>query len=281
LCCVVLCCVVLCCVVLCCVVLCCVVLCGVVLCGVVWCCVVSLVSRAAGAQSAARTEQPDHGEEAEHDGDHGARDPPRLNETCPVSTGGGTRLVRLVREEGRGVSSQYGREEGGGMPGAARRRGSPAGQPGCAARPPCPHCAREPARAPHHTVRRARLGTTGGRPASAPHWTGPPRRPSGGAAPRPAVSACRERAHGAVGDERPARCERAAAEPREPAHAARHGRDDGERAEVPRAYDDGAVRDDPHEREQDRVPAPKDRGPGRGVRLSARAEGGGGGVLRF
>ena len=33
--------------------------------------------------------------------------------TCPVSTGGGTRRVRLVREEGRGVSSQYGRWEGG------------------------------------------------------------------------------------------------------------------------------------------------------------------------
>jgi hypothetical protein len=31
------------------------------------------------------------------------------NETCPVSTGGGTRRVRLVRKEGRGVSSQYGK----------------------------------------------------------------------------------------------------------------------------------------------------------------------------
>ena len=30
-----------------------------------------------------------------------------------LSTGGGTRRVRLVREEGRGVSSQYGREKGG------------------------------------------------------------------------------------------------------------------------------------------------------------------------
>jgi len=39
----------------------------------------------------------------------------RPPETCPISTGGGTRRVRLVREEGRDVSSQYGREgEGGG-----------------------------------------------------------------------------------------------------------------------------------------------------------------------
>jgi len=42
------------------------------------------------------------------------------DETCPVSTGGGTRRVRLVREEGRGVSSQYRREGGGG--GANQRR---------------------------------------------------------------------------------------------------------------------------------------------------------------
>ena len=34
-------------------------------------------------------------------------------ETCPVSTGEGTSRVRLVREEGRDVSSQYGREGGG------------------------------------------------------------------------------------------------------------------------------------------------------------------------
>ena len=33
-----------------------------------------------------------------------------------IPTGGGTRRVRLVREKGRGVSSQYGREGGGGMP---------------------------------------------------------------------------------------------------------------------------------------------------------------------
>ena len=33
----------------------------------------------------------------------------------PVSTGGGTRRVRLVREEGRGVSSQYGRGGGTGL----------------------------------------------------------------------------------------------------------------------------------------------------------------------
>jgi len=36
------------------------------------------------------------------------------DETCPVSTGGGTRRVRSVREEGRGVSTQYGREGEGG-----------------------------------------------------------------------------------------------------------------------------------------------------------------------
>jgi hypothetical protein len=35
------------------------------------------------------------------------------DEACPVSTGGGTRRVQSVREEGRGVSSQYGREGGG------------------------------------------------------------------------------------------------------------------------------------------------------------------------
>ena len=35
-------------------------------------------------------------------------------ETCPVSTGRGTRRVQLVRGEGRDVSSQYGREGGGG-----------------------------------------------------------------------------------------------------------------------------------------------------------------------
>jgi hypothetical protein len=34
---------------------------------------------------------------------HGRRD-----ETCAVSTGGGTRRVQSVREEGRDVSSQYG-----------------------------------------------------------------------------------------------------------------------------------------------------------------------------
>jgi len=38
----------------------------------------------------------------------------QVRETCPVSTGEGTRRVQLVREEGRGVSSQYGREGGGG-----------------------------------------------------------------------------------------------------------------------------------------------------------------------
>jgi len=38
--------------------------------------------------------------------------------TCPVSTGGGTRRVRLVREEGRVVYSQYGREGGARPPGA-------------------------------------------------------------------------------------------------------------------------------------------------------------------
>ena len=189
---------------------------------------------AAGAQSAARTEQPDHGEEAEHDGDHGACDP-----RCQAPLDAVDRpRANLDAPRGRCV------------------RTAPASRP-------------------------SRLSTPSAGPASAPQGTGPPRRPSGGAAPRPAVSTRRERAHGAVGDERPARCERAAAEPREPAHAARHGRDDGERAEVPRADDDGAVRDDPHECEQDRVPAPKDRGPGRGVRLSARAEGGGGGLLRF
>jgi len=37
----------------------------------------------------------------------------RGNEACPVSTGGGTRRVQSVREEGRDVSSQYGREGGG------------------------------------------------------------------------------------------------------------------------------------------------------------------------
>ena len=33
-------------------------------------------------------------------------------QTCPVSMGGGTRRVRLVWEEGRDVSGQYGREGG-------------------------------------------------------------------------------------------------------------------------------------------------------------------------
>jgi len=47
----------------------------------------------------------------------------RPPETCPISTGGGTRRVRLVREEGRDVSSQYGREGGGTLCGerSARR----------------------------------------------------------------------------------------------------------------------------------------------------------------
>ena len=43
---------------------------------------------------------------------------------CPVSTGGGTRRVRLVREEGRDVSSQYGRE-GGVLRAAARAAQKP------------------------------------------------------------------------------------------------------------------------------------------------------------
>ena len=49
----------------------------------------------------------------------------QVRETCPVSTGEGTRRVQLVREEGRGVSSQYGRQGGGGWaprPGSPRRR---------------------------------------------------------------------------------------------------------------------------------------------------------------
>jgi len=44
------------------------------------------------------------------------------DETCPVSTGGGTRRVQLVREEGRGASSQYGREGGGGAGHESRGR---------------------------------------------------------------------------------------------------------------------------------------------------------------
>jgi hypothetical protein len=39
--------------------------------------------------------------------------------SCPVSTEGGTRRVRLVRKEGRGVSTEYGREEGEGGGGGA------------------------------------------------------------------------------------------------------------------------------------------------------------------
>jgi len=39
---------------------------------------------------------------------------PGRDETCPVSMGGGTRRVRLVWEEGRDVSGQYGREGDGG-----------------------------------------------------------------------------------------------------------------------------------------------------------------------
>jgi hypothetical protein len=42
-------------------------------------------------------------------------------ETCPVSTEGGTRRVRLVRKEGRDVSSQYGR---GGRGGGGSGRGA-------------------------------------------------------------------------------------------------------------------------------------------------------------
>ena len=50
----------------------------------------------------------------------------QLHRACPISTGGGTRRVRLVRGEGRGVSEQY----RGGGPGRGRsRRSSSAARP--------------------------------------------------------------------------------------------------------------------------------------------------------
>ena len=48
--------------------------------------------------------------------------PPRKAAACPVCTGGGTRRVRFVRGDGRGVSSQYAEQQKGGW-------GGPSSQP--------------------------------------------------------------------------------------------------------------------------------------------------------
>ena len=62
----------------------------------------------------------------------GSLSPSRTRRRRPIV--GGTRRVRLVREEGRGVSSQYGREGGGEAPPAPRARSPPAPAGGGSAR---------------------------------------------------------------------------------------------------------------------------------------------------
>ena len=107
--------------------------------------------------------------------------PPRLGSSRPRSlrararagrargTGGGTRRVRLVREKGRGVSSQYGREGGGAGRAPGQRAG---GRPSPRARtrgPRAPRAAPRRARTPCRRValrggtRRVRLVRGGGR----------------------------------------------------------------------------------------------------------------------
>jgi len=88
----------------------------------------------------------------------------RRGVSCPVSTGGGTRRVRLVREEGRGVSSQYGREEGGGVAVQRWRRRHAQGLVVCA-RGGGQRCVKRGSRlAPHDAARsRAHLSSCGER----------------------------------------------------------------------------------------------------------------------